>query len=105
MIIKTRSLIDRKKLKTAILRLRAIDHELRKDIIDYLDDVGRASVTEIHLRFRLEQSVTSQHLAILRRSEVVETARNGKEIYYSVNHKMLVQINAAVDEFNKPLSH
>jgi DNA-binding transcriptional ArsR family regulator len=47
---------------------------------------------------RLEQSVASQHLAILRRAGVVDTNRQGKFIYYTLNHERLAQIGRLVEE-------
>ena len=45
------------------------------------------------VRLRLEQSVASQHLAILRKAGIVSTQRDGKFIYYSVNFKRLEEID------------
>jgi DNA-binding transcriptional ArsR family regulator len=47
---------------------------------------------------RLEQSVASQHLAILRRAGVLKTDRNGKFIYYSVDKDRMEQISKLIDE-------
>lgn len=101
MTTQTKSLIDRKLLRTAVLRLRAVDHDLRKSIIDYLDEYGGTKVTDIYLHFRLEQSVVSQHLAIMRRAKVLHAVREGKEIYYSINYDVLRQISVAVEKFNQ----
>ena len=46
----------------------------------------------------LEQSVASQHLAILRRAGVVATDRHGKFIYYSLDKDRLAQISRLVEE-------
>jgi DNA-binding transcriptional ArsR family regulator len=47
------------------------------------------SVTELYIILRLEQSVTSQHLAILRKATLVSTERKAKNILYSVNYNQL----------------
>jgi DNA-binding transcriptional ArsR family regulator len=44
------------------------------------------------VKLRLEQSVASQHLAILRRAGIVSTTRDGKFIYYSVNYQRLAEV-------------
>ncbi|HEU4609081.1 MAG TPA: ArsR family transcriptional regulator, partial [Chitinophagaceae bacterium] len=54
-------------------------------------------VTEIYIRLRLEQSVASQHLAILRRAGIVRTDRDGKFIYYSVNTSRISAIMHCVE--------
>jgi DNA-binding transcriptional ArsR family regulator len=51
---------------------------------------------------KLEQSITSQHLKILRATEVVITEREGKFILYSVNYAKLATVLKAVDNFQKP---
>ncbi|HNA42223.1 MAG TPA: ArsR family transcriptional regulator, partial [Saprospiraceae bacterium] len=56
------------------------------------------TVTDIYIKLRLEQSVASQHLAILRRAGVVITDRNGKFIYYSIDKERLSQISRLVEE-------
>ena len=54
------------------------------------------TVTEIYVKLRLEQSVASQHLAILRRSNIVKTTREGKFIWYTVNHDRLKEVDQFV---------
>ena len=90
--------LDYAELRKAVLVLRAVNHDLRQQIIDLLSRNPRMPVTDIYVQLRLEQSVTSQHLAILRKAGVVLTEREGKFIYYSLNRERLEQINALVDE-------
>lgn len=71
-------------LKKSARILRAINHKLRIRIYDYLCESER-TVTETLVHFRLEQSVASQHLAILRKEGWVTTRRDGKFIYYAAN--------------------
>ena len=59
------------------------------------------TVTDIYIKLRLEQSVASQHLAILRRAGVVATDRQGKFIYYSLNKERLVEIGNLIKELVK----
>ena len=56
------------------------------------------TVTEIYVKLRLEQSVASQHLAILRKAGFVKTERDGKFIYYSVNTERLEELNKFVKD-------
>jgi DNA-binding transcriptional ArsR family regulator len=72
-------------LKKADIIIRAINHKLRLQIIRLLHDKEELTVTEIYVKLRLEQSVASQHLALLRRAGIVNTRREGKYIYYSVD--------------------
>lgn len=78
--------VDFVNLKKAAMILRALNHKLRQQIVKLIDEHKKLTVTEIYIKLRLEQSVASQHLAILRRAGIVKTTRDGKFIYYSVNN-------------------
>ena len=77
--------VDFVNLKKAAMILRALNHKLRQQIVKLIDENKKLTVTEIYIKLRLEQSVASQHLAILRRAGIVKTTRDGKFIHYSVN--------------------
>ena len=79
-------------VKNVAMILRAINHKLRQQIMKLLEENKRLNVTDIYVKLRLEQSVASQMLAILRRANIVSTERNGKEIYYTLNHKRITQV-------------
>jgi DNA-binding transcriptional ArsR family regulator len=93
--------IDFQALRKSVLVLRAINHKLRQEIIRLLDQEGKMTVTELYVKLRLEQSVASQHLALLRRAGVVQTSRDGKFIYYSVDHDRMVEITKLIQELVK----
>ncbi len=90
--------LDYNQLRKAVLVLRAVNHKLRQSIIQLLEDHKRLTVTEIYVKLRLEQSVASQHLAILRRAGIVITEREGKYIYYSLNYDRIGEISELVEE-------
>ena len=85
-------------LKKAALVLRALNHKLRQQILTLVETEKKITVTEIYVRMRLEQSVASQHLAILRRAGIVSTQRDGKFIYYTVNYKRIDEITSLVED-------
>ena len=89
--------VDLLNVKKAALILRAINHKLRQQILKLIDEQGKITVTEIYVKLRLEQSVASQHLAILRKAGFVNTDRDGKFIYYSVNTNRLEELNQFVE--------
>ncbi len=90
--------LDYAELRKAVLVLRAVNHKLRQKIIHLLEESEMMTVTDIYVKLRLEQSVASQHLAILRRAGVVNTDRQGKFIMYSLNKDRLAQISRLVEE-------
>ncbi|RYY93927.1 MAG: transcriptional regulator [Chitinophagaceae bacterium] len=93
--------IDVLTLKKAALVLRAINHKLRQQILKLIQQRGEITVTEIYVKLRLEQSVASQHLAILRKAGFVQTNREGKFIYYSVNEERLNQVHGFAQQLLK----
>jgi len=94
--------VDFLSLKKASMILRALNHKLRQQIIRLLDESKRLTVTELYIQLRLEQSVASQHLAILRRAGIVKTERHGKFIYYTINPSRIGEIMKCVDELIAP---
>ncbi len=63
--------------------LKALSHEARLVILCLLTE-GEKSVTEIEQLLNLRQPAVSQQLARLRADDLVETRRDGKNIYYSL---------------------
>jgi len=84
--------------KKAAMILRALNHKLRQQVVKLIDEQQKMTVTEIYVKLRLEQSVASQHLAILRRAGIVITTREGKFIFYTVDYNRLEQINQFVEQ-------
>lgn len=79
--------------------LKAISHEARLMILCILAE-GEKSVTEIETILGLQQAVVSQQLARLRQENVVETRRDGRQIYYSIaNQDVKGIINALYSMF------
>jgi DNA-binding transcriptional ArsR family regulator len=76
-------------LKKGEMVLRALNHKLRQDIISLIHENGEINVTDIYVRLNLEQTVVSQHLSILRKAGFVNTRREGKQVYYTVNYEKL----------------
>jgi len=85
-------------LRKGVLALRAVNHRLRQEIIELLQNKTQTTVTDIYVKLRIEQSVASQHLAILRRADIVNTTRDGKFIYYTLNEDKLRVIANLVEE-------
>ncbi len=91
------SQLDLDKARNTRNAIRAIDHPLRKDILIFLDKhKGKVPVTEIYLALHIDQSVASQMLGILKKAELVNYERKGKEIIYSVNHTTVKNLNQRV---------
>ena len=85
--------IDYHSIKKASLVLRSLNHKLRQQIIKTIFESQKLTVTQLYVKLRLEQSVASQHLAILRKAGIVKTNRDGKFIFYSINPQRIESIN------------
>ena len=85
-------------VKKTSLVLRSLNHKLRQQILKIINENDKLAVTEIYVKLRLEQSVASQHLAILRKSGIVLTKREGKFIYYTINKNRIEAIDSFVSK-------
>src|SRR5450432_670705 len=88
--------IDYHNIKKAAMVLRALNHKLRQQVIKTIHENKRLTVTQLYVKLRLEQSVASQHLAILRKAGIVSTQRDGKFIFYTINFSRIDSINGFV---------
>ncbi|MEQ6917417.1 ArsR/SmtB family transcription factor [Halomonas aquatica] len=79
---------------SALLKAMANDNRLR---ILCLLDGNELSVTELNQRLTLSQSALSQHLAILRRENLVSTRRESQTIYYSLQGDHARRLIEALD--------
>ncbi|WP_245543195.1 ArsR/SmtB family transcription factor [Oceanospirillum maris] len=70
--------------KEATALLKALANENRLMILCYLEG-KELSVSELNESLDLSQSALSQHLAVLRRDELVKTRRESQTIFYSLN--------------------
>lgn len=53
---------------------------------------GRSCVSELEAALDIQQPTLSQQLGVLRRDNVVDTEREGKNIYYSIRDPRLLEI-------------
>ena len=88
--------IDYHNIKKSAMVLRSLNHKLRQQVIKTIHENNRLTVTQLYVKLRLEQSVASQHLAILRKAGIVSTERDGKFIFYTINFPRIDSINGFV---------
>ena len=81
--------------------LKALGNEQRLHILCNLLD-GPLSVGELNQRLELSQSALSQHLALLREMELVDTRREAQTIYYSLPDGPVVRIMALLQDIYCP---
>ena len=91
--------IDNENLQTSAEILRALAHPLRMEILEFIDQNKSINVNKIYNTLKLEQSITSQHLRILRSAGIVLTRREGKFIHYTVNYNKIAHVVKSINSF------
>lgn len=98
---KSKSLsLELEEFKKAALTLRALNHKVRQQILNLIHERGEITVSEIYAKLKLEQSLTSSYLAVLRRGNIVKTRREGQSIHYSVNYDHISLIEKGAKMIN-----
>jgi DNA-binding transcriptional ArsR family regulator len=95
----SKSGLNQDKIKTSTDILRALAHPLRLRILQYIDAHKSVHVNNIYNSLEIEQSITSQHLRILRSNGLVQTVRDGKYINYGLDYEKIFETQRAVGEF------
>jgi ArsR family transcriptional regulator len=96
---KTSVSINTERLQVSSELLRAVAHPLRMKILEFIDRNEEINVNKIYNTLKLEQSITSQHLRILRQADLVRTHRDGKYIHYRINYDKLGSAIGAIRGF------
>ncbi len=92
------------KVKVSAEILRALTHPLRLEILDYIDKHHVVNVKSIYKELDLKQSITSQHLQILRQAGLVITKRDGKFINYAIDYSKIRDAVNAIDRFSSEVT-
>jgi DNA-binding transcriptional ArsR family regulator len=72
--------------------LRCIGHPLRLRIIELLDTRGELNVSAIQEALELEQAAASQHLNLMRDKGILESRRDGVNVFYAIGDEKVIQI-------------
>ncbi len=88
-------------LRDAIEAMRALAHPLRMRILAFLGSHAAVNVHTIYTTLGIEQAIASQHLRILRQTRLVQTKRQGKEIFYLLDEQRLAKVLQVAGELAK----
>ncbi len=89
--ISTRN-IDGAKLEKMAHILKAISHPLRLEIIELLEERQPQSVAQILEQIEIEQSLLSHHLTKMKDKGVLNSFREGRNIYYRLAFDEITKI-------------
>jgi len=90
--------VDVKKLEHVAFILKTIAHPLRIGIIDLLTQNDKMCVNEICEKLNSEQSLTSHHLSNMKLKGILDSMRDGKNIFYSLKLK---EVNEVISCMNR----
>ena len=96
---RTKVTFNQEKLNLSCEIVRALAHPLRLKILEFIDENRRINVNKIYHTLKIEQSITSQHLRILRLAGLVHAERDGKYIHYSLNYPSIEVAENAINHF------
>lgn len=71
--------------------LKALSDPIRREILEMLRS-GRLSAGEIADKFPVSGAAVSKHLSVLKESDLIRDAREGKFIYYELNTSVLEEV-------------
>jgi DNA-binding transcriptional ArsR family regulator len=77
---------------------QALAHPSRVAIVEFLQ-YGEMTVSQLCEKVDIEQANASQHLAVLRNRHVVQTRKEGNQIFYSLRDPLLAKVLQAMREF------
>ena len=82
----------------ALMKLRALDHQVRGAILVVIDQHGPCKVGVIYELLKMEQSICSAHIQILLKAGVITQEKAGKEHICSVNYEEISRIIGIVNK-------
>lgn len=81
-----------KHMEEAAYVLKAISNGTRLCVISLLSKHDELNVSQLMEKLKCEQSLLSHHLTDMRAKGVLNCRREGKNCYYSLKNKQIVQI-------------
>ena len=92
--------LDPEKIEEVASRLRAMAHPMRIAIMGLLEKEGELSVTQIYSILDIEQAVASHHLIILKNKKILNSRREGKNTFYSIQPNSILKIADCISKCN-----
>ncbi len=78
--------------------LKSVASESRMKILLLFIDGQERTVNQISEQVKLEQSTTSEHLALMKRNGLLLSQKSGKEVYYRPDREKIIQFLGALDQ-------
>lgn len=82
--------------------MKALADVSRLQIVEHLSDGGEVKVTDLALVLHISQPLLSWHLRILKRARLINTRREGRMVYCSLNLSQLTWCQEQLAGLIKP---
>lgn len=83
--------VDKKLYEMQAELCKTLSNPKRLEILDILKEAGEICVNELAERLEIPKANTSQHLAVLRQAGVVNTRKDGINVYYSLRSQKITE--------------
>ena len=83
---------DSNRMEEAAYTLKAISNGTRLLVISILSEQEELNVSQLVEQLNCEQSLLSHHLTDMRAKGILNCRRDGKNCYYSLKNKQIIQI-------------
>lgn len=91
---------DTTRMEEAAYTLRAIAQGTRLCVIQLLSHTGEMTVSQLVDELKCEQSLLSHHLTDMRAKGILNCRREGKNCFYSLKNKQIIQIIECINTCN-----
>ncbi len=92
--------LDLERMDEAAYTLKAISNGTRLCVISLLSEIEELSVSQIGEQLKCEQSLLSHHLTDMRAKGILNCRREGKNCFYSLKNKQIIQIIHCINSCN-----
>jgi ArsR family transcriptional regulator len=96
---RTKVTFQQEKLQVSTELMRALAHPLRLKILEFLDQNKNIQVNQIYNTLKIEQSIASQHLRILKNAGVLVADKDGKYMHYNIDYQRVSNAVKAINRF------
>ena len=96
---RTKVTFQQEKLTVSTELMRALAHPLRLKILEFLDQNKNIQVNQIYNTLKIEQSIASQHLRILKNAGVLVADKDGKYMHYTIDYQRVSNAVKAINRF------
>ena len=96
---RTKVTFQQEKLTVSTELMRALAHPLRLKILEFLDQNKNIQVNQIYNTIKIEQSIASQHLRILKNAGVLVADKDGKYMHYTIDYQRVSNAVKAINRF------